>query len=109
MKEIHMPFLPEFKDALNYGQKCMTTRTERYGEVGDTFTAFGTHFEIQAIFKIRLWRIAHQFYHAEGFSTSQEFINIWNRLHRNGYEVQQQVHFWVHIFTPDYEEKEVKK
>lgn len=104
MTEIQIPFLPEFEDTLKYGQKCMTTRTKRYGEVGDTFTAFETHFKIQAIFKIRLWRIAHQFYHAEGFGTSQEFIKVWDRLHRNGYETQEQLHFWVHIFTPDYEE-----
>jgi hypothetical protein len=104
MVKVEIPFLPEFEYQLKNFLKCMTTRSKKYGEVGDTFEAFGTTFQIVAVFRARLWRVAHYFYEAEGFYTPKEFIKCWNKIHyRIGYDKQAQTHFWIHTFFPTHE------
>ena len=55
MSEIKIPFKDRFFVPMQIGQKTMTTRSKRYGKIGDTFTAGNTKFEIIKVKKIRLY------------------------------------------------------
>lgn len=76
----------------------MTTRSKKFGEAGDFFEAFGKTFQILAVFKMPLWRVANEFYRAEGFEDALGFMGCWNRIHPKGYNNQMHEFFWVHIF-----------
>lgn len=97
MKEIIIPFRTEFKDRMLSGQKIMTSRTKKYGELGDCFEAFGRCFVLRAVFKERLARVAHAYFSQEGFTSVAEFIYCWSKLHpRKGFAPWQDV--WCHRF-----------
>jgi len=107
MNEVYIPFLPEFEDNMKNGLKWMTTRSKKYGEVGDTFTIFGIQFKLVARFRCRLWRVAHDLYKAEGCDTINDFKKVWNKIHRiKGYDKQSMQFFFVHVFFPTWELEE---
>jgi hypothetical protein len=108
MKQIEIPFLERFREDVGTAQKIMTTRTKKYGEVGDFFWVTSGEFRIKyvllSVFTMRLWHVGQQFYQAEGFSSPDEFIKVWNQIHsRKSYEETKQNNFWVHIFSPAHE------
>lgn len=95
--KITLPFREEFKDVLLRGRKTWTTRTKRYGKVGDTFEAFGQAFQLRGHLKMPLGAVAHRGFFEEGFDAPIEFIQVWCRIHpRKGYDPQQEV--GVHCF-----------
>lgn len=98
MTKVKIPFLPEFKEQLLKGIKTATTRTRKYGDNEDTFTAYGAKFRITKTIKLTLGAIAYTFHKEEGFQTPQGFIDVWNRIHpRRGYrpDDMQFIHFFM--------------
>lgn len=104
-KEITIPFLERFRRDIVTGQKIMTTRTKKYGEVGDYFWvddgSYRTKIVLLAVFRIRLFHVAYHFYRAEGLRTPEDFITVWNQIHpKRNYVVDEQNNFFVHVFSP---------
>ena len=94
--DIAIPFLPEWGPAMIEGRKTCTTRTRKYGEPGDHFSAFGCLFQLTQVERmwldnvLRLWR-------QEGVASPEDFVKIWKRLHpRRGFDENWKV--WVHHF-----------
>ena len=79
------------------GQKTMTSRTRRYGNVGDTFEVFGATFHLTKIGRMTLKLIASKYYSEEGCQLPAEFIHIWKQIHpRKGFVPNQVV--YTHVF-----------
>lgn len=81
MKRIDIPFLPRFEKPMFAGTKTATSRSKRYGYPGDWFEAFGRTFILTEVIKTKLYRIAHEFYAEEGFTSPKGFIDVWEHLH----------------------------
>lgn len=91
---IKIPFNADFERLILEGKKTATSRTKRYGEVGDCFEAFGKEFFITDIQKLCLGIIATFHYEEEGFETPKEFAKCWAELHpRKGFDPYQYVYF----------------
>lgn len=94
--KVKISFLERFKDPLLSGEKTWTSRTKRYGKVGDTFDAFGATFEIQKVERSPLYYVASNF-EEEGCKSFEDFVELWSKIHyRKGYVPSQVV--WVHVF-----------
>lgn len=97
MTEVKIPFLPRFKEVMLNGKKTMTSRTRKYGEIGDTFKAFEATFQLTNVEKLALFYVANNYYREEGLQSKEEFIEGWEQIHpRKGYDSNQIV--WVHVF-----------
>lgn len=97
MSKITIPFLSRFKKPILSGQKTTTARVKKHGNIGDIFSAFGCDFELVKIGKVLLSNVATSYYSQEGFTSKQEFINIWKLIHPiRGYDSKQIV--WLHQF-----------
>jgi len=94
---IQIPFRPHFKDAIIAGRKTATSRTKKYGNIGDEFEAFGYVFVIQRQERVKLSVVAQQHFRAEGFKNSGDFMNEWVSIHaRKRYDPEQRI--WLHWF-----------
>lgn len=94
---ITIPFLPEFETRLLSGQKTATSRTRKYGNGGDLFSAFGHTFQLTKVDKVYLGDVCATFYRQEGFNCQNEFIDIWNKIHpRKKYRFDTPI--WLHQF-----------
>lgn len=92
-----IPFLAEFHADLLAGQKTMTSRSKRYGQMGDRFTLAGATFELLTVEKLRLGEVASNYFKEEGFQDPAGFIAIWNKIHpRKTFWSETPV--WVHRF-----------
>lgn len=80
-KKIDMPFLRESKEAMLSGKKRASTRTRRYGYPGDWFKQFGRTFMLTSVQRTFLDIVVSDHYLEEGFNSSGEFIECWDRLH----------------------------
>lgn len=76
-----IPFNVYFEKLMCDGAKTATSRIKRYGYAGDSFKAFGRCFVLTAVDKKPLGEVANHYYQEEGFSSPQEFIDFWNKLH----------------------------
>lgn len=80
-----IPFSPDMRQAILDDRKFCTTRTKRYGDIGDTFqveyAGEVATCAISAVHHFTLADVAKYFYHEEGFKTPQEFKLKWNKLH----------------------------
>lgn len=95
--QVNIPFKDRFKEVMLSGQKIMTSRTNCYGSLGDTFQAFGRTFEITSCRTMRLGYVANQYYREEGFDSREDFIEFWATIHPiAGYKQDQIV--YVHEF-----------
>jgi len=96
--KVKIPFLPQFKDAMLSGNKCVTTRSRKYGEGGDTFEIFGQEFMLTSVFQRTIEHVANLLYLQEGFKSEKDFIELWKKLHpRVGYQPERV--YWVHVFV----------
>jgi hypothetical protein len=99
MTELDIPFNDEMRRLLVLGKKTATARSKRYGSPGDTFRVFSAdiiessldnypkgrvEFKGEYVWCIlidvnqyKLSQIAHDFYKAEGFKSSADFIDYW--------------------------------
>ena len=93
--KIHIPFLPEFRDAMLGGRKRATARAKRYGTAGDTFEAFGATFRLTLVERVRLMEVTRN-WQWEGCESEGEFMSIWSRLHPTGWHADKKV--WWHWF-----------
>jgi len=95
---IQFPFRPHFKNAIITGRKHATSRTKKYGNIGDEFEAFGFVFVIQRQERLRLAVVAQAHFMAEGFEHPDEFKIEWALNHPGkGYRSDQRV--WIHWFN----------
>ncbi len=91
--KITIPFQDHFASRMMSGSKTATTRTKKYGKVGDTFEAFGMKFELLAITRLPLFEVANLHYESEGFTSRLAFAHEWTTLHtRAGFRAKQIVH-----------------
>jgi hypothetical protein len=92
MKKIFIPFLPEMQAAILAGKKTCTSRTKRYGEIGDYFFIGTKKFALTSIDGNYLQFIRDYYYMNEGFNAPEEFESIWKKLHpRKGFCPDQSV------------------
>ena len=95
--KVRIPFGNHFENAILKDIKIYTSRTKKYGNVGDTFEAFGQEFVITSIEKWPLRDIARYFYKEEGLNSPEDFIILWNMLHPRKRWLPDQV-VWLHGF-----------
>ena len=79
--------------------KSCTSRTEKYGDVGDRFRAFDRAFEFTEIRQCELSYVASDLWKEEGCENSDDFRAAWVGLHRRRGFVPDQV-VYVHFFKP---------
>lgn len=103
--EIKIPFNKWSKDRLKAGMKSATSRTKRYGAIGDTFIVDGKKYVIDFVENTKLGEVADVMYDIEGANSKEEFIEIWKSIHpKKGYDPDQLI--WFHGFL---EFKETKR
>ena len=94
---MYIPFNDWSKQRLRNQTKRATTRTKKYGKVGDQFTCNGFTYEIELILKVPLWFVAEDLYASEGANSYNEFVEVWRSIHpRRGYRPFDMV--WYHHF-----------
>jgi len=81
LPKIEIKFDERFKAPLKKGTKVATIRTERKGEVGDTFDAFGKAYKFTNVFECHLKMIEAFLYPRCGFKTSDDFVKFWTELY----------------------------
>ena len=95
--EIKIPFNDWSQDKLVRGLKCATSRTKKYGVVGDTFTVNNHQYRLLLVVKLPLWFIANELFESEGAMSPEEFQNVWNDIHPiKGWTPDLMV--WYHYF-----------
>ncbi len=95
--KVHIPFREQFKTLMLAEQKTCTSRTKRYGNMGDTFDAFGFTFELTNVFRASLGSVAQLLFYEEGFLDPKAFVICWKEIHpRKGYNPNQEV--YIHSF-----------
>jgi len=98
--KVKIPFKERFREPMLNGQKTMTSRTKRYGQLGDTFDAFGTTFTIQGVFPTTLGNVAINLFKQEGCRSTEDFVEVWKKIHpRKGFVADQTVQ--VHVFEKE--------
>lgn len=96
-RNIQIPFLPRFREPMLNGQKTWTSRTKKYGKVGDTFEAFGATFKIENISQQSLGFVASHWFN-EGCQNKEDFIDVWRKIHPRKV-MRSETWVWVHIFA----------
>jgi len=83
--------------------KRATSRTKKYGSVGDTFEVKLFHrlekvkYQLTYIERVTLGFVAEHLYELEGANSQQELIDVWIKLHPlKGFEKDQKV--YLHVF-----------
>jgi hypothetical protein len=95
--EIRVAFLARFAHPLRSGQKVMTSRNGKLGEVGDTFRAEDCVFVLTHVYREKLDTVARVFFAEEGCSSADEFRSLWGEIHPGrGFVPVDRV--WVHRF-----------
>ena len=96
--EIEMPFNDWSIKKLTSQTKKATSRTRKFGNVGDTFLCInGIQYIIDLVIKLPLWFIAEDLYRSEGATSVDEFIEQWKSIHpKRGYKPADEV--WYHHF-----------
>jgi len=99
--EIEIPFNDWSKQRLKAGVKLATTRSKKYGVIGDTFKVEHRgnvyNFELMAVHKTQLYIVTRDFYYLEGASSEHEFVNVWKDIHKKaGYQPYKEV--YIHFF-----------
>jgi len=100
--KIEIPFNSRFLIPLLSGKKIATTRSRRYGKIGDYFQLQNhkgkdsdVKFKIISISREKLGDIAMELYHEEGFGSIEEFKEFWLTIHRK-WEPNKK--YYLHIF-----------
>ena len=98
MTKISIPFNTWSKERLNNRTKTATSRTKKYGKVGNTFIVNKTRYKLDLIVKLPLWFIAKCLYSTEGCDNSSEFEMIWCEIHPIKKWVRDQEVWYHHFF-----------
>ncbi len=78
--KVYIPFLKRFETPMLNDTKTMTSRTKKYGKIGDTFDIFGATFEITEIGRLQLGDIL-SFWKEEGMTSIEDFEHTWKQIH----------------------------
>jgi hypothetical protein len=97
--KVYIPFMERFREPLLNGTKTWTSRTKRYGQMGDSFEAFGATFEILTVEKKTLEEILNH-WREEGLDSFSDALITWRKIHpiRKLDFLEQ---FWTHIFKKE--------
>ena len=96
--EIKIPFNKWSKERLVY-TKCATSRTKKYGEVGDWFKVDNVKYELDLVIKLPFWFIFQELWRSEGAVCDFELGMVWKEIHPvKGIDENQLV--WYHHFKP---------
>jgi len=93
--KVEIKFDERFKTPMKKGEKVATIRTEKKGEVGDTFEAFGKAYKFTNVFECHLKTIEAFLYPRCGFKTSDDFVKFWTELYGK-YDKNEKG--WMHYF-----------
>ncbi len=94
MTVIEIPFNEWSTERLLSGNKTATSRNKKCGRKGDVFHVENMVFEIESIEYLKLVTVTFMYYKEEGATGSQEFIDVWTRLHpKVGYIPSKKVYF----------------
>lgn len=92
-----LPFRDDMAEAIRAGRKTATSRTKKYGEVGDVLATKAGPVKLTRILGIQLREVALHFYNEEGFDSPAEFRAVWSEIHpRAGFRPEERV--YVHFF-----------
>lgn len=95
--KVWIPFQDCWKDKMLTGRKTVTSRTKRYGDIGDTFQCFGAVFRFVDVSKQSLIHVETHLFDLEGCDSPEQFRRVWEQLHpRRGYIDRDRV--YVHRF-----------
>jgi len=97
MTKIDIPFNDWSKNKLIQCKKIATSRSKKYGEVGDFFEFQGDKYIIVMIKKLPLWFIADVLYDSEGADSPDEFRNVWAKIHYRK-PVDERKEYFYHFF-----------
>jgi len=98
MTIIDVPFLQAFKRPMLDGRKTCTTRSKKYGEVGDIFGAWGLDFVLTEVARIPLHAVRDHHWEAEGVNSPTAFVKVWENIHpKKGFEPNAKK--WLHRFV----------
>ena len=94
---VEIPFNDWSKKALVTLQKRATSRSKKYGNVGDIFVVDNVTYKLLLVVKLPLWFVTTYLFSTEGASDRLEFIRIWEKIHpRKGWIPDTEV--WYHFF-----------
>lgn len=94
--KIEIPFNDWSKKRLRQG-KIATSRNNRYGNPGDTFTVDDRNYKLVLVRKLPLWFIRDCLWGCEGALSPHEFVHVWCEIHKQkGWKDNQEV--WFHMF-----------
>lgn len=107
MATIEIPFSREMAIAAIDGQKIATTRSERKGEISDTFEITDprwTHmpcvrpagFVLIEIMAVDLETVKNLYFRLEGFDSPEAFEKTWRALHRGHFTTGKL--YYMHVF-----------
>ena len=107
MTEIDIPFSREMAIAAIEGRKIATTRSEKKGEIGDTFKIYHPdwkHLRCVApatfclidILPEELPYVKEVYYRLEGFDSPEDFEKTWRALHRGHFTTGKP--YYIHFF-----------
>jgi len=96
MKRI--PFRADMLQLVKTGRKTATTRTRRYGEVGDVLECKdGLQIQLTAVQPMPLGSVATHCYLAEGFESPEAFIAAWKDIYpKRGFRAGDIIYY--HVF-----------
>lgn len=107
MPLVKMPFKACWKVKILLMTKTVTIRTKKFGEVGDTFEAFGFLWKIVKVECLDHKTAIEKYFKQEGFDSIEQ-AQEWVRDNLGAWKPDRQV--WVHHFAPaDKEVQEVRK
>ncbi len=93
---IKIPFKDRFIIEIASGRKTMTTRLNKKGKIGDTFSVGkGIRCVLLGVERILLRIIMSRFYKQEGFKSRKEFRDFWLTIHRTA---PMEKKFYLHTF-----------
>lgn len=99
MKIINIPYNNWSIGKFRYRVKTATTRSKRYGEIGDIHSVVGLSLWLETIYQARvtLGFVARYFWRHEGAISEEDFIKVWVEIHpKKGFDPNQKV--WLHLF-----------
>lgn len=94
---ITMPFKTYWKAHLISGRKTCTTRVSKYGNIGDTFIAFGAKFVITDLKHTTLQDVRDNYHTKEGCVTPLVFEAAWCSIHPLA-RFKPELKVWLHFF-----------
>lgn len=102
MTRIEIPFREDMACMIIAGGKHCTTRSKKYGEVGDQFfvrwKGITQNMRLTHVERQNLGYVATFLHDAEGCYSGTDFINLWNEIHpKVGFKPDEKK--WVHWFA----------